>query len=258
MHLAQLYRGSLGIIGGLLLLLILTSCGQKKSDDPITNGQPPTPEPIEKNTQPKPNDLKAREEWIAPLPPEAGVSMSPLEYYRVVVSGSKLLQLPGNKGLLNVWIGDEYFQPAADETMNIADSNIIAVGEYALVEANAPDFEVSPVTSKCLLLHPSGVNAKFYLTALKAGNFEVSATVNLFNTQDCSGPAIPKTANTLKVNVAVNQTLLDEQRRQSFVDIFWAKTTEFWAALLALFFGLILFLVRKQLKRLFGFDKDDS
>jgi Na+-driven multidrug efflux pump len=42
------------------------------------------------------------------------------------------------------------------------------------------------------------------------------------------------------------------------VDIFWAKTTEFWAALLALFFGLILFLVRKQLKRLFGFDKDDS
>ncbi|MGJ8682257.1 hypothetical protein [Paraglaciecola sp.] len=180
------------------------------------------------------------------------------EYYSVVVSGSKQLQLPGNKGLLNVWIGDEEFKPKQTAKMNYADTNIAAVGQFALVEANAPDFDVSPVSSRCLLLHPSGVDAKFNLTATQAGNFVVSATVNLFNTEDCTGPAIPKTANTLEVNVDVNEAFLDDQRRKNFEDTFWTKALEFWGALLALLFGLVLFLVRKQLKKWFGYEKSES
>ncbi|MCF2949418.1 hypothetical protein L0668_14960 [Paraglaciecola aquimarina] len=188
----------------------------------------------------------------------AAGGVSALEFYSVVVSGSKQLKLPGNKGLLNVWIGDEQFTPQPDIDMNYAGTQIAAVGQYALVEANAPDFEVSPVSSRCLLLHPSGVDAKFNLTATKAGNFVVSATVNLFNTDDCTGPAIPKTANTLEVSVEVNEAFIDNQRRKNFEDTFWTKALEFWGALLALIFGLSLFLVRKQLKKWFGYDKSDD
>jgi hypothetical protein len=252
----MLERDRYTIIG--LLLLILVACGKSQPDNDLHSPDTTQPAPIE---QPPPPDRLANDEEVVDdiLPTiETVAPPSSLDYYHVVVSGSKHLQLPGNKGLLNVWIGNEAFKPAPVSSMNIVESDIIAAGEYALVEANAPDFEVTPVASKCLLLHPSGVDVKFYLTAKTVGDFTVSATVNLYNTEDCSGPAIPKTANTLEVNVVVNEALLNEQRKQGFIDIFWAKATEFWAALLALLFGVILFLVRKHLKKWFGYDQSDS
>lgn len=179
------------------------------------------------------------------------------EIYHVIVSGSKHLKLPGSTGLLNVWIGDINFKPPRDNSMNSAVSDINAAGEYALIEANAPDFDVTGPDQKCIFLHPSGVDTKFYLSAKSAGDFEVSATVNLFNTDDCSGPAIPKTANKLSVNVVVDEEVINEQRKQGFVDIFWEKATEFWVALLALIFGVILFLVRKVLKTWLGYVPKD-
>jgi len=277
MPLSYISISGLRVIGLLLILVTLVACGkhepvaEKSPSEPMTPApvepSQPMPEPIMSPPPPassKPEPIILQPHVIAnypatPLPQtKANEPNEQLEFYHVVVSGSKHLQLPGNKGLLNVWIGNEAFKPAPVSTMNIAESDIIAAGAYALVEANAPDFEVSPVTSKCLLLHPSGVDVKFYLTAKNAGNFIVSATVNLYNTQDCSGPAIPKTANTLSVNVVVNKALIDEQRKQGFIDIFWAKATEFWAALLVLLFGVILFLVRKHLKKWFGYDQSDS
>jgi hypothetical protein len=302
MYLATKYQHKNAVIASLILLIVLTACGQKKEvkdneqnrdsntaqpvaevppkkevkqvlelEPPITVISSPSSIPSEtsklKHQAGEESEFGDSRNYVPKFPKSQGDKETTypaadnedaIEYYSVVVSGSKNLQLPGNKGLLNVWIGDEKFQPIQDETMNSADSNIVAAGEYALVEANAPDFEISPITSKCLLLHPSGVDVKFFLSAQQVGSFVVSATVNLFNTPDCSGPAIPKTANTLEVNVLVNDALIKEQRRQSFIDIFWAKAIEFWGALLALLFGLILFLVRKKLKKLFGYDKNEA
>jgi len=279
MHLRHINKSGRGVIGGLILLLILVACGKQEpqndtsksdaatskmiKDDPSTDTGDSLEEIVDKTKHvfpepPESLDPAEIEKWINSLPPTAAGPTSSLEYYHVVVSGSKHLLLPGNKGLLNVWIGDEEFQPAPDETMNRAETNIVAAGAYALVEADAPDFEVTPATSKCLSLHPSGVDVKFYLSAKSVGDFIVSATVNLYKTQDCSGPAIPKTADTLSVNVVVNEAFNNAQLWQSFVDIFWVKATEFWAVLLAVLFGLILFLVRKQLKKLFGYDQSDS
>ena len=128
------------------------------------------------------------------------------------------------------------------------------VGDYAEITPYGPGFQVSPIQQQCVKIHPSGSEVKFSITPDEAGDLTVSANIKLYTTADCSGTPVPKTAADLKVTVYVDKAKEREKKKKEFTDIFWEKLKEFWGALLAIVFGLILFLLRKKLKAWFGYE----
>lgn len=259
----------------ILLLSALLACSDQSGQEPPALSAPVTtlPDPDNSGRTPasvvEPSD---DDEWFEPdlsamteeelaeyletLEPAAG-GIDHLDFYTIKVAADTKLQIPGGKGELRVWIGDEGFSPVFDSSMNEASGLLPALGNTAKVEAYAPDFEVEPNTSQCIILHPTGSEVRFHLTPKQAGVYKVGANVNLYHSDDCSGAAIPKTAESLQVSVDVNSKALREGKQKELFDIFWEKLLDFWGALLALLFGLILFLVRDKLKKLFGFEPKD-
>ena len=75
-----------------------------------------------------------------------------------------------------------------------------------------------------------------------------------FDSRDCTGSPIPKTAATLKVQVEVDPERILIGKALQLWDITWNKFVEFWAALVAIFFGVLLFLIRGKLKKWFGYE----
>ncbi|MGB5159376.1 hypothetical protein [Desulfobacterium sp. N47] len=77
---------------------------------------------------------------------------------------------------------------------------------------------------------------------------------NLYNSDDCSGIPIPKATTYLKVQVFVDHAKEMKKHTKEFKEIFWDKLLEFWGGILAVFFALLLFLLRRHLKKWFGFE----
>jgi len=173
--------------------------------------------------------------------------------YNVVLGVDETIKIPGRPGELRVWIGSPEYQPDFPERMTQDEATIPAVGESAKVEPFAPAFTIEPAETQCIRIHPSGSEVRFKLIPQKQGSFEVGANVYLFDSLDCSGSPIPKTAATLKVLVEVDRKQAFLEKLNELWHVLWDKFVEFWAALLVIFFGLILFLIRGKLKRRFGY-----
>ncbi|MCB2184224.1 MAG: hypothetical protein KQH63_19535 [Desulfobulbaceae bacterium] len=179
-----------------------------------------------------------------------------LNDYTVALGADKQMKIPGLPGELRVWIGSSKFKPEFPTRMGQDETTIPAEGEWATVEPFAPAFEIDPPETECIKIHPSGSVVRFKLTAKKAGTFDVGANVYLFDAPDCSGAPIPKTAATLKVTVEVDRKEIFSDKGKDLWNVFWQELLEFWAALVALIFGLFLFLVRGKLKKWFGFEQE--
>lgn len=173
--------------------------------------------------------------------------------YNVVLGVDETIKIPGLPGELRVWIGSPDYQPDFPERMAQDEAAVPAVGESAKVQPFAPAFTIEPAETQCIRIHPSGSEVRFKLIPEKKGSFEVGANVYLFDSLDCSGSPIPKTAATLKVLVEVDGKQAFLEKANELRHVLWEKFVEFWAALLAIFFGLILFLIRGKLKRWFGY-----
>ncbi len=176
-----------------------------------------------------------------------------IDEYNVVLGVDQTIKIPGIPGELRVWIGSPGYQPDFPERMTQDEATVPAVGESAKVQPFAPAFTIEPAETQCIRIHPSGSEVRFKLIPQKQGSFEVGANVYLFDSLDCSGSPIPKTAATLKVLVEVDSKQAFLEKLNELWHIAWDKFVEFWAALLAIFFGLILFLIRGKLKRWFGY-----
>lgn len=174
--------------------------------------------------------------------------------YTVVLGVDETIKIPGLPGELRVWIGSPDYQPDFPERMTHDEASVPAVGESATVQPFAPAFTIEPAQTQCIRIHPSGSEVRFKLTPQKQGSFEVGANVYLFDSLDCSGSPIPKTAATLKVLVEVDKKGIFIEKLTELWHVLWEKFIEFWAALLVIFFGLILFLIRGKLKRWFGYE----
>ncbi len=181
-------------------------------------------------------------------------SLNRLDEYTVVLGADKKIEIPGFPGELRVWIGNQEFKPDFPDRMTQDKTTMPAEGESAKVEPFAPAFEIEPKETQCIRIHPTGSEVRFKLIPHKQGTFEVGANVYLFNSLDCSGSPIPKTAATLKVTVEVNKKEYFAEKAKELWNILWKQFLEFWAALLALIFGLILYLVRGKIKKRFGYD----
>lgn len=178
---------------------------------------------------------------------------SRFDEYRMVLGVDETIIIPGPPGELRVWIGSPEHEPDFPERMTRDEASVPAVGESATVEPFAPAFEISPAQTQCIGIHPTGSEVRFKLTPQEQGSFEVGANVYLYASADCSGTPIPKTAATLKVQVEVDNRKVFIEKMRELWHVLWQKFVEFWGALLAVFFGLVLFLIRGRLKRWFGY-----
>jgi hypothetical protein len=179
-----------------------------------------------------------------------------VDEFDVVLGADKEIKIPGLPGELRVWIGSSRFKPNFPSRMAQDKTTLPAEGESATVEPFAPAFKVEPEKTQCIKIHPTGSEVRFKLFPQQSGTFEVGADVLLFNSLDCSGSPIPKPAATLKVTVEVDQKEFVLDKAKELWNIFWKKLLEFWAALVVLIFGLILFLIRRKLMNWFGYNSD--
>jgi hypothetical protein len=177
-----------------------------------------------------------------------------IDDYRVVLGVDQTIKIPGPPGELRVWIGSPEYEPDFPDRMSRDEATVPAVGESATVEPFAPAFEISPAQTQCIGIHPTGSEVRFTLIPQEQGTFEVGANVYLYTSDNCTGAPIPKTAATLKVQVEVDNREIFIEKMRELWHIAWEKFVEFWAALLAIFFGLILFLIRGKLKRWFSYN----
>ena len=189
-------------------------------------------------------------------PPAAGVPTSSTtpERYKVELSADKQIKKPGPPGILSVWIGDPAFSPVARPDTTTVDTSIAAVGETAKVIPFAPMFTIEPAEYKCMKIDPSGSEARFSITPKDTGTYEVGATVDLYDTPDCSGIPIPKPVTSLKVAVVVDAGEVIEGYGLQLWTTFWNGFLDFWGWIVTTFFALLMFLIRKKLKKIFGFD----
>lgn len=179
-----------------------------------------------------------------------------IENYDVVLGADEIINVPGIPGELRVWIGNQHYEPNFPDQMIQDKDSIPALGGWATVQPFAPAFKIDPIETHCIKIHPSGSEVRFKLIPTKQGSFEVGANINLFDSPDCSGAPIPKTASTLKVLVKVNPKEIFIEKMNELWNVLWEKFVEFWAALVAIFFGVILFLFKGKLKKWFGYEND--
>jgi hypothetical protein len=156
-----------------------------------------------------------------------------------------------------VWIGAPQIKVSVDPGMTQDQSTIPAtIGDYAKITPIAPDFEVKNTSEeKCYEIHPSGSNVRFLLKPKMTGSYKVSANIEIFKASECTGTSIPKTSEILTVTVDVNTKKEISKRTHELWDIVWEKFVTFWGGLITLFFAVILFLIRRKIKKKTKFDE---
>ena len=185
---------------------------------------------------------------------DALISVDPYDNYKVVMSTDSVINL-GQTGILDVWIGsEEITYDGPDGTTK--DNAIIPkrIGQYAKISPEAQGFEVTGDDGKCYKIDESGSNVRFSLKPLTAGKFLVSAKVEMYKTEDCSDPPVPKYVERLSVHVKVDKEKVRDQKVQELSDIVWENFKKFWGALVALIFGAILFVIRRKIKKTTGYE----
>lgn len=185
---------------------------------------------------------------------EKAAAVEPLDRYKVELGVDAQLQRPGPPGELKVWIGAPGLGAEFGPGMATAETEVPAIGQTARVTPVAPDFEVSPAKSICMKIHPSGSEARFTIKPRATGTFKVSADVLLYESDVCEGAPVPKSPDRLTVRVVVNKKGVAIAYLLQLWDIFWQGVLDFWQWLVAAIFGLFIFLIRKRLKKLFGYD----
>lgn len=244
-------------------LLIFSSCGKEKNEDDITTK-------IEKSDQDvidKKEDtiveieqdsiveLELKEEEAFIIEEEVIENVKVYDFYKVVLSTDSILHL-GETGILDVWIGsEEVSYESPDGTTNDETKIPKRIGKYAKISPEAQGFDVTGDDGKCYRIDESGSNVRFSLTPKTTGKFLVSAKVEMYKTEDCSDTPVPKYVERLSVSVKVDKAKEREKKVKELSDIVWENFKKFWGALVALIFGLLLFLIRRKIKRKTGYEE---
>lgn len=123
-------------------------------------------------------------------------------------------------------------------------------GRTAKITPIALGMDTDPPTG-CLKIDPDGSEKIFQLKPRSRGRFQVGASVELFNSDDCSGTPVPKSSDLITVEVKVGYaSRFDELGAKA-----WQAFLDFWGQALALASALLLFLLRKKLSSWFGFSQ---
>ena len=178
--------------------------------------------------------------------------------YKVALDVTNEITL-NSTATLRVWIGLENYIPKAIPT-TVRDTTTIPanLGDYARITPYAPDFTVGPEESQVMRIVPSGSSVLFSLTPEKEGEFLISARIELYDNPDLVGVAIPKTSDIVSVVVKVDTKRAVKSGLSELGAITWKEVKKFWAAIVAIFFGALLFLFRKFVRKKTGYAADGT
>lgn len=176
--------------------------------------------------------------------------------FKVVLSVDSIMYL-GQSGIMQVWIGEEDIDVAFSKGMTQDEKRMSSsIGKFAKITPVAPDFEITAhSTNLCYKIDPSGSEVRFSLIPKDEGNYRVSADIELFETEDCTGISVPKTARVLSVAVGVDMKKEISKKVHEMESVAWDKFKIFWIALMTLIFGAAIFVVRKYIKNKTGFEE---
>lgn len=195
-----------------------------------------------------PVEAQATAPATTPAPVVVHAPAGQADDFSVSVSATRDLKFPGPPGRLRVWIGLAHNAPAIGSEDVGATRPLRETGRTARITPIALGMETDP-PSGCLKIDPDGSEKIFSLRPRSRGSFKVGASVDLFNSDDCSGTPVPKSSELITVEVKVGYaSRLDELAAQT-----WAALLDFWGQALALASALLLFLLRKKLSGWFGF-----
>ena len=228
----------------------------------VAQPKPPTPNPTvspTKNITKSINDRTASSGQTMQKKKKSATDeeRDKFENYSVTVSATEKLVIPGPPGELNVWIGISSKVPENQPGMVASTKPLEAVGETAKVTPFTLGINVEPEVSKCEKIHPSGSEVSFKLIPDETGTFKVGASVALYNSNDCTGIPVPKSAKSVEVKVSVDEAKVVTDASFDLLRSTWQASLDFWDKLLILIFALILYLIRKKLYILFGFNVDE-
>lgn len=179
--------------------------------------------------------------------------------FKVVLSVDSLMYL-GQSGIMEVWIGDDQVEFSSSKGMKSDEKKIAStVGKFAKITPFAPDFEITPMhTTVCHKIDPNGSEVRYGLLPKDEGNYRVSADIELFETEDCTGISVPKSAKALSVSVGVDMKKEISKKVHELESVAWDKFKIFWVALMTLIFGAAIFVIRRFIKKKTGYDEGPS
>ncbi len=179
--------------------------------------------------------------------------------YFVLLEADPIIKTPGLPGSLSVWIGNKTHKPEISSEKVSDESTIAAVGGWAVIQPMSVAFDFDPEKTDCIKIDASGSEKHFKVTPKNddiEGEFEIRASVDLYNTDACTGSPVPKGSDVLKVTVEVDIGGKIADKKGELLDILWEQLLKFWEAILVVFFGLLLFLFKNKIKALFGYSAD--
>lgn len=217
---------------------------------------PATPLVPRKNRQPRPPHPAAAMAGAEAPPAPAGEAPSDLDTWLAQVSAPERMVIPGPPQLMRVWIGAPAYKPAPGANTHSAEVSMPALSHAVKITPIAPGLEISPPESACETIHETGAEKVFSLKASKRGNYTVGAEIALYENPDCTGKRIPKTTNTVQVEVAVD--VLEEAREAGDVarkDSFDAILA-LWKEILGILAASLILVFRKRLGQLLGIKQE--
>lgn len=189
---------------------------------------------------------------------KSSLQSSNLSDYIVELLADQMLYIPGDPAEMRVWIGQKQYTPQRPQGMVGASSVLPILGQTAKVKPFSTGLIITPDRSICTRIVPSGTLVRFKITPQHSGRFDVGADIELFDSIDCSGAAIPKSAQTISVIVQVNKQAYVKKAGYEILEKTGSALLDFWAALLGVvFLGLVL-IFRKKLFNHWGVKPDDA
>ena len=175
--------------------------------------------------------------------------------FHVVLSADSVMYLD-QAGMMKVWIGEEDIDTQVTEGM-VKDVKEISstIGQFVKIIPIAPDFEIlNHKAEVCYKIEPSGSAVRYALTPKDEGTYRVSADIQLYHTQDCTGIFVPKSARELTVSVQVDMQKAISKKIHFLEREVWKEFKIFWIALVGLIFGAAIFVIRRFVKNKTGYE----
>ena len=232
--------------------IALTACSQAPSSAPATSARA---NPAESGNPSAAAPASSPLGGKSSAPP-TGTAPAGIENYVVRVSAvPNDLTIPGTPGELSVWIGDMKNLPTSPSSAASKAEPLLGAhtGQSAKVTPFAPGIDVAPKSIACEQVVPSGTEDLFTLTPTHSGTFRVGAAILLYDSPDCTGTPVPKSATAIFVHVSVSTIGVAKGGLLQLWKPLWSNFLTFWGTLVAIAFALILFLLRKKLYKWFGF-----
>ena len=175
-----------------------------------------------------------------------------LDKYISLLEVDKKIKLK-EEGTALVWIGLEEQLPSQDEDVTRDSSPVyLNSGVFARITLNADKCEIINDNPVVIPIEATGSSFRFSIMPKEKGNINVYANIDFFSDQACTIGPIKKAA-TKRLHVKVRISYLDE----IWNDV-WNGFSIFFVSLVALFFGALLFVIRRFIKNKTGYDEEEQ